>query len=175
MFFKKLLSYIRVYFLSGVLVVVPLILTYIVLKFFFETVDGILEPIITRIFGYYIMGLGITTTILLIVLAGIFTRNILGAKLFKIWDKVLHQVPIIRPIYSAAKQLLEAITLPSMDSFKEVCLVEYPRKGVYTISFLTNRIDLEIDGVSDKYVSVFVPSTPTPISGMVILLPPVSA
>ena len=172
MFMKKLLSYLRIYFVSGVLVVVPLILTYIVLKFFFETVDGILEPIITRIFGYYVMGLGIATTILLIVLAGIFTRNILGAKLYRVWDKVLHRLPIIRPIYSAAKQLLEAITLPSMDSFKEVCLVQYPRKGVYTIAFLTNKIDLELESGNGKYVSVFVPSTPTPISGMVILAPP---
>ena len=168
MFFNKLMNTIKRHFVSGVLVVVPIILTYIVIKFLFDTVDGILQPIFVRIFGYSLPGLGLVTTLLIILLAGIFTRNIIGHKLFKISDYFLHRMPIIRPIYSAAKQLLEAVAKPSMNSFKEVVLVEYPRKGVYALSFLSNRIEVESKGA---FVSVFVPSTPTPISGMVILLP----
>ena len=168
MFFNKLMTSLKKHFVSGVLVVVPIILTYIVAKFLFETIDDILQPIFVRIFGYSIPGLGLITTLLIIILAGIFTRNIIGHKLYRIGDYFLERMPIIRPIYSAAKQLLEAIAKPSIKSFKEVVLIEYPRKGAYALGFLSNRIEIETKG---KYVSVFVPSTPTPISGMVILVP----
>lgn len=171
MFLNKIFNVIKRHFISGVLVVVPIILTYIVLKFLFESFDGILQPIVQRVFGYSVFGLGILTTLLLIILAGIFTRNIIGAKLYQIGDRILIRMPIIRPIYSAAKQLLEAISLPSVESFKEVVLVEYPRRGTYALSFISNHIEIEVDGTIKKYVSVFVPSTPTPVSGMVIIVP----
>ncbi len=166
--FHKILSSVKRHFLSGVLVVVPFILTYIVMKFLFETIDGILQPLITHLFGYSLPGLGLITTILIIILAGIFTRNIIGAKLYRLGDYFLERMPIIRPIYSAAKQLLEAVTKQSTNSFKEVVLIEYPRRGAYTVSFLSNKFEIESKG---KYASVFVPSTPTPISGMVIIVP----
>ncbi len=159
------------YFVSGVLVVVPLILTYIVLKFLFEALDGILQPVIHRFFGYFVPGLGVLTTILLVILAGVFTRNYVGARLYRVGEKVLIRIPIIRPIYSAAKQLLEAITGPSIQSFKEVALVEYPRPGVWALCFISNRMNIEVDGAPQEFVAVFVPSTPTPVSGMVIIVP----
>ena len=168
MLLNKILNTIKRHFISGVIVVVPFILTYIVMKFLFETIDGLLQPLITYLFGYSLPGLGLVTTILIIILAGLFTRNIIGAKLYRLGDYFLVRMPIIRPIYSAAKQLLEAITMPSMNSFNEVVLIEYPRKGAYTVSFLSNKFEIESKG---DYVSVFVPSTPTPISGMVILVP----
>lgn len=166
---KQLINIIKRYFVSGVLVVVPLILTYIVLKFLFESVDGILHPLIEKLFGYYVYGMGVVVTLLLILMAGILTRNFFGAKLYRLWDKFLNKVPLIRPIYSAAKQLLEAVAAPSMDSFKEVVLVEYPRQGVYAVGFLTNRLKIKKGDETSSHVSVFVPSTPTPISGMVVL------
>lgn len=159
------------YFVSGVLVVVPIILTYIVLRFLFEAVDGVLQPIIVRVFGYSVPGLGILTTILIIILAGVFTRNIIGAKLYRTGDRILEKMPIIRPIYSAAKQLLEAITLQSIGSFKEVALVEYPRRGAYALCFISNWMEICVDGSPKKYVSVYVPSTPAPATGMVIMVP----
>jgi uncharacterized membrane protein len=166
---KKLINILKRYFVSGMLVVVPLILTYIVLKFLFESIDDILRPAIEQLFGFYIYGLGVLSTILIILISGLLTRNIIGARLYRFWDRFLEKVPIIRPIYSAAKQLLESITMPSMDSFKEVVMIEYPRKGVYALGFLSNRMIIDKDQSKDKYASVFVPSTPTPISGMVIL------
>ncbi len=168
---SRILDTVRVHFVSGILVVVPIILTYIVLKFLFESIDGILQPVLERILGYSIYGLGVLTTILLIILAGVFTRNFLGARIYGIGEKILVQMPIIRPVYSAAKQLLEAVTMPSMNSFKEVVLVEYPRREVYALGFISNRINCDIAGALREYVSVFIPSTPTPISGMVIMVP----
>ncbi len=170
-FFSKLSFGIKRYFISGVLVVVPVILTYIVLKFLFESLDGLLQPIIHSLLGYYIPGLGVFTTLLLIIFAGILTRNFIGAKLFQIGDKILDRVPIIRPIYSAAKQLLSAVAEPSMSSFKEVALVEYPRKGVYALGFISNKIKMNVNDKEEEFIALFMPSTPTPISGMVIVVP----
>lgn len=171
MFLNKVISTLKRNFLSGVLVVVPIILTYIVLKFLFEMIDDILRPIIERVLGYHILGLGVVLTLLLIILAGILTRNIIGARIYSVWEMFLVKVPIIRPIYSAAKQLLEAITIPSMKAFKKVVLIEYPRRGAYALGFLSNSIKLQSGDDIETRVSVFVPSTPTPVSGMVVLVP----
>jgi len=168
---NRVLATIKNHFLSGVLVVVPLILTYIVLRFLFELVDSILQPLLLRVLGYYIPGLGVVTTVLLILLAGLLTRSIIGARLHAFGESILVRVPLIRPVYSAAKQVLEAITRPNIEAFKEVVLVEYPRRGSYQIGFLSSRITLTAANDPQKYVSVFVPSTPTPVSGNVVIVP----
>jgi len=168
---NTVLSILKRHFVSGVLVVVPLILTYLVLKFLFQTIDGILQPILHPALGYFVPGLGVITTLLLIILAGFFTRNIVGARIYRVGDRLLVRMPIIRPIYSAAKQLLEAVALPTTQSFKEVALVEYPRRGVYALCFIANRLRLGSGESSRECISVFIPSTPTPISGIVIIVP----
>ena len=168
---KETTAILKRYFISGVLVVVPIILTYIVLKFLFETIDGILQPLIHRLLGYYIPGLGVFSTILIIILAGVLTRNVIGAWIYRRGDNILARLPIIRPIYSSAKQLLEAIAAPSMSSFKEVTLIEYPRKGLHALGFIAHRIEMKLDGEIARYAVVFVPSTPTPVSGMVVVVP----
>ena len=118
------LTIIKRYFISGVLVVVPIILTIVVIKFLFDTFDRLLQPFLFQLLGYNLPGLGIAVTFLLILLAGLLTRNFIGAEIHRLVEKVLARLPIIRTIYSAAKQLLEAIALPSMNSFKEVVLIE---------------------------------------------------
>lgn len=168
---RELVSVIKRYFVSGVLVVVPLILTYLVLKFLFEALDGILQPLLFKIFGYSIPGLGIFTTILVIILAGVLTRNIIGHRLYRYGDRILAKMPVIRPIYTAAKQLLEAVAMPSIKAFTDVVLVEYPRRGVWALGFVSNRVESDVSDVPGGFVLVFVPSTPTPISGMVMLIP----
>jgi uncharacterized membrane protein len=167
----KTADYLKKYFVSGVLVVVPLILTYIVLRFLFDAIDGILRPGIEKVFGYYFWGLGVLTTILLIFLAGILTRNYVGHRIYGIGDRLLHRMPIIRPVYSSAKQLLTAITATSGASFKEVCLVEYPRKGVYALGFIAQRTQIEVGGELRDHAVVFIASTPTPVSGMITVVP----
>lgn len=159
------------YFVSGILVVVPIYLTWIVISFVFESIDDLLRPFIHDFLGYYTIGMGVLITVLVILLAGVLTRNIVGAKLHNLLDRLLAKLPLIRPIYSAAKQLLEAITLPSMGSFQEVVLVEYPRKGIFAIGFVSRKLQIIEDGKPQNYVAVFVASTPTPISGMAILFP----
>jgi len=170
--FKLIKDIVRHHFLSGVLVVVPLILTYVVLRFLFESIDGILSPLVQKIFDYSIPGLGIVTTILGILLTGFLVRNIIGARAYKFGDRLLTRTPIIRIFYLAAKKLIEAIAMPQKNTFKEVVMFEYPRRGAYALGFATTRIRmLQDDDRVKKFVGVFVPSTPTPVSGIVIFVP----
>ena len=108
---------------------------------------------------------------LLILLAGFFARGFVGHQILKLGDRLLRRTPVIRPIYTAAKQLLEAMASTSDSTFKEVGLIEYPRVGVYALGFLSRRIELDVKGVRKIYWSVFVASTPTPVSGMVVIVP----
>jgi uncharacterized membrane protein len=168
---NAILDVIKRQFVSGMLVVVPVILTFIVLRFLFQAIDGILDPLLSNLLGFYRAGLGVLTLILLILLFGFLTRNFVGRRIYELGDRLLARVPLIRPIYTAAKQLMEAMTSSSGGSFKDVGLVEYPRRGVYQLCFVSNRLLIEDSGDDKPYYSVFVPSSPTPVSGMVVVVP----
>lgn len=170
--FLSIYDILKKYFLSGVLVVVPVILTFLVIRFLFEAIDGLLQPVLHELLGYFIPGLGVVTTVLLILLAGILSRNYVGKFLYRLGDNILAKLPLTRPIYSAAKQLIEAIASDESGVFQETGLVEYPRKGVFALCFVSHRFQLTKNGKTRDMVSVFVPSTPTPVSGMVIIVPP---
>lgn len=168
---KSLIKLLKQYFLAGLLVVLPMGLTVVVFVYLFQFVDGLLEPIITHLLGYYWAGLGLIITLLIILLAGLLTRNFLGKSIHKLIDTILARLPLISPIYSGAKQLLEAVTIPSKGSFKEVVLVEYPRKGVYAVGLVTRRMEILAEGKLRSFACVLIASTPTPFSGMAILYP----
>ena len=163
--------HIKRYFISGVLVVVPFILSFLVLRFLFEAVDGILQPLLHNLLGYYRTGLGLLTTLLIILLAGVLTRSLLGAQLYRLGDRLAARVPLIRPIYSGSKQLLESLTKTGATSFQEVALIEYPRQGLYSLCFVSQRSRVLVDGVEGEYCVCFVPSTPTPVTGMTVVVP----
>ncbi len=167
----KLNTVLRRYFLGGILVIVPLIITILVLRFLFEGIDGLLSPFITGLIHYKIPGLGIAATIILIFLAGFLTANVIGSRLFKIWEIFLIKTPLVRTIYSSSKQLIEAITTTDKHSFKQVVLVEFSRKGMFCLGFLTREIKANFDDEPNELIAVFIPSTPTPISGFTMLFP----
>ncbi len=151
------------------MVIVPLIITILVLRFLFEGIDGLLSPFIAQFIGYKVPGLGIVATIVLIFLAGFLTANVIGSRLFKIWEIFLIKTPLVRTIYGSSKQLIEAITTTDKHSFKQVVLVEFPAKGMFCLGFLTQEIKTNFDDESNELIAVFIPSTPTPISGFTLL------
>lgn len=159
------------YFVSGLLVVVPLIITYLVLKLLFDAVDGILQPLIHKVADIRIPGLGVIATLLLIIVAGIVTRNYLGSRFYRYWETLLARIPLIRSLYSGAKGLLQATTSESTTTFKEVVMVEYPRKGSYNLGFIASFTELTIEGIKRKCAAVYLPNTPTPFTGWTIILP----
>ena len=168
---KGFAAAIKRYFISGVLVVVPGILTYIVLRFLFETLDGILRPVVVKMTGRDLPVIGFVALILVVLTAGVIVRSYIGHRAVNLFETWLVRLPLIRPVYSAAKQLLEALAGPKMNAFKEVAAVEYPRLGMWTVVFIAARTRMMVQGVECPCAVAFIPSTPTPITGMVIVVP----
>jgi uncharacterized membrane protein len=171
-FREKLNTVLRRYFLGGILVIVPLIITVVVLRFFFLKVDGLLSPFIVEALGYKIPGLGVVATIVLIFLAGFLTANVVGSRLFRLWEIFLIRTPLVRTIYGSSKQLIQAIATTDKHSFKQVVLVEFPRKGMYCLGFLTQEIKTDLEAKPGELIAVYIPSTPTPFSGWTMLFRP---
>jgi len=168
---KSISGLIRNRLISGLLVIVPLVISYQVLRFLLVKLDSFLNPIVAKYTGYEIPGLGIVTTLLVVLLVGFVAHSVVGGKLIRSWENFLTRVPIVRTVYSPAKQLLETFTLSADLQHKRVALVEYPRKGVWIIGFLAQNVDLSSGGIGDNYRAVFVPSTPTPFTGFVVMVP----
>lgn len=167
----------RKYFITGLLILVPLAITLWVLSLFVSTLDQSLMfvPNAWRpeaVFGFYVPGLGTILTLLIIFLVGVATHNIIGRQVVSVWESLLNRIPIVRSIYSSVKQVSDTLFSSSGNAFRKALLIEYPRKGAWTIGFLTGvpggdvRTYLEGD-----YVSVYVPTTPNPTSGFFLMMP----
>ncbi|MDG2395097.1 DUF502 domain-containing protein [Candidatus Thioglobus sp.] len=166
----------RNYFISGLLFWIPLGLSIVVIKFFLELVNDIVPPeyLPEALFnlGSAIPGSGIIWVILIIMLTGTLVNNFIGRRLVQLWEKLLDKIPGFRGIYKALKQLSDTVLSPSGNSFKKALLVEYPRKGMWTIAFQTGDYQGEVaDKIGEEIINIYVPTTPNPTSGFFIMLP----
>lgn len=168
---RKIIPVLKKQFLSGLLVVVPLIVTFFVLRFLFNALDGILNPLMRDTLGYDIPGLGAAVTILIILLAGIVATNYIGARLFYWSDRFLGRTPLVRIVYTAAKQLVQSMVAPRAKAFSEVSFIEYPRRGMFVVGLLAGKSEIKINNRGERMRLVFVPSTPTPFTGLVVFVP----
>lgn len=161
------------YFFRGLITLLPLLVTIWLLFFMFTFLDGILGNIISLILGRPVPGLGFIITIVLIFLTGYFATYIIGARIFKFGEELLYRVPIVKSIYAAAKQVNEVLFMQkSADEYRRACIVEYPRKGVWSIGFVTSDAAAEIEAkAKEKMINVFIANTPTPATGFLIMVP----
>jgi uncharacterized membrane protein len=162
---QKLLNLIKNRLLAGLFLIIPIGVTYFVLKFLFVRIDGILGPYIIHYFGRSIPGMGIFVSLLLLYILGMMTTNVLGRRLVHYGDHFIAKLPLVRNIYLSSKQLLEAFSIEQRRSFKKVVLLEYPRKGIWSIGLVTG----EHNSRDDTWFTIFVPSTPNPTSGFMII------
>jgi len=169
---QKILGLLRRQFLAGVIVIVPLILTFMVLRFLFGGVDNLFIPLEDKILGTRIPGLGFLATLIIIYLVGVLATNVIGSRLIRLWDILFTKTPLVRTIYGASKQFLEGLTLPGKKAFQQAVLVEYPRTGSYAVGFVSNKLEIQEKNSRRELISVFIPTTPTPFTGFVILFPP---
>lgn len=162
----------RELFLVGLAVVLPLLVTYLLLRFLFDTLDHLLQPVIQGTLGRRIPGLGFLASIAIIFLTGILTTNIVGRKLVAMTEGLLLRIPLVKNVYAASKQLFDAITLPGKEAFRQVVMLEYPRLGVYALGFITARqAEGFRDLVGEPTVNVFIPTAPNPTSGFFLVVP----
>lgn len=119
-----------------------------------------------------IPGSGIVWVLLIIIITGILVNNFIGRKIIELWEKLLDKIPGFRGIYKALKQLSDTVLSPSGNSFKKALLVEYPRKGMWTIAFQTGNYQGEVEEkIGQEIINIYVPTTPNPTSGFFIMLP----
>lgn len=167
----------RRYLVAGILVWLPLGVTIVVVRFLIGLMDKTLVLIPRQYhpeewLGIGIPGLGVILTIILLLITGVLTANFVGRSFLKGWESLLDRIPVARSIYSAAKNFAEIVFSDSGNAFKKVLLVEYPRKGLYTLTFQTaNEIEEIQSRTGEDVVACFVPTTPNPTSGFIILVP----
>ena len=164
---NSLIQNLRSKLLTGIITLLPLYLTYIVLKFFFKTLNDISEPILNRL-NIEIPFLGIFLTLLLVLSIGIAVTNFLGKKFFEIGEKIVKKVPLVSSIYLSIKQILDTITNSSTDEFKGTVYIQYPRKGLWTMAFISGE---SISESGKTFFHLFVPTTPNPTSGFFLMIP----
>ena len=165
---------------TGLLVVFPIFITFIVIKFLFGLIGGILSPVVTKAFIFFgsspkstidefvVTSIAFVLTFLALYFIGVIATNFFGKLIISFFEAILHKTPIIKNVYTSSKQLIEIISLPSRQSFKRVVIVEYPRVGMKAFAFVTGNIKTK-DGT--ELTSIFIPTTPNPTSGFLIYLP----
>ncbi len=169
--------HLRRYIVAGLLVWVPLGVTLFVLNLFVDIMDRtlLLLPQDYRpenILGFHIPGLGIVLTVLVLIVTGVLVANLVGRSLVSFSEGLLNKIPLVRTIYSAAKNFAEVLFTDTSQAFKKVLLIEYPRKGVYSLCFQTSTELEEIQTrTSEDVICVFVPTTPNPTSGFILMVP----
>ena len=167
----------RKYLIAGLLVWLPLAATVVVIKLLIDLLDKAIllfppewQP--ETLFGFSIPGFGIIIGVSILILTGAFAANLFGRKLVGFWEAILGRIPLVRTIYSSVKQVLETLFASNNESFRRVVLIEYPRKGIWSLGFQTNEALAAARDTSAKdLISVFVPTTPNPTSGFIVMLP----
>lgn len=182
--FKRLWKEIQKIFFAGLLVTVPTMISFFLLKFLVNYIDQVSAPIVTRFFHTTIPGIGFFITILIVLSIGIVATNFIGKKLVSFGESLLARIPLVRGIYSSAKQIIETVFFATEKPFQQVVLVPYPRENVYALGLVTKKVPQYVtqdspasfSGYSPakddhQMLNVFIPSTPNFTSGLLVMFP----
>ena len=167
----------RRYIVAGILVWLPIGVTLFLLRILVGMLDRSLVLIPEQyrpeeIIGFAIPGLGLVLTLLILLVTGVLAANIVGRSMVGFWESLLERIPVVRSVYSAAKNFAEIVFSDSSQSFKKVLLIQYPRKGLYSLAFQTSSNLGEVQGrTGEEVICTFVPTTPNPTSGVIIIVP----
>lgn len=170
---KTFFGELRNTFVRGSVLIIPVALTYWFFRALLNAIDGILSPLFEEFIGYPVPGLGFAAMIVLVIIIGLLSRNLVGRILLAWFERLLQSVPFVRGVYSAIKDLIGAFTVDGKGkTFRQVVLIEYPRPNLYTIAFVTNEMSFtSSNGKSLEFVNVYIPNPPNPTSGVLILVP----
>ena len=163
--------------LTGLVILAPVALTVFILTKTFEFMDGIFAPVIDRAIGgylpdFHIPGLGFLLTVLVVMLLGWLSTNVVGRSLINATERLICRIPVAKSVYSATKGILEALSFDQREAFKRVVLVEYPKENIYALAFVTGGAQWpSIHPNTSDLLLVFLPTTPNPTSGLLLLVP----
>lgn len=168
----------RAYLFAGILVTAPIFITFYLAWLFVTFVDSKINPLIPAKYNpetylpFAVPGLGLIVLIVALMLVGALTAGFFGRLWMRISERVLNQMPVIRNVYSAVKQILETVLAQQSNAFREAVLIEYPRRGIWAIGFLTGKTKGEVQNLTEEEcINVFLPTTPNPTSGFLLFVP----
>nr|NKB47693.1 DUF502 domain-containing protein [Legionellales bacterium] len=168
---------IRRFIIAGLLLWLPLAATFLVVRLLVDTMDKTLALLPAAyqpevLLGFRLPGLGIVLALVIVLVTGILVTNFLGRRLLHLWEAIIDKIPLVNTIYKAVKQVSETVLAKQSQSFRKVLLIEYPRRGLWSIVFKTGDGVTEVSGhVGEPMVTVFLPTTPNPTSGFLMLVP----
>jgi uncharacterized membrane protein len=166
---SRWLRHTRNMFIAGIVAAIPLLVTYLIFRWLFEALDGIFQPIIIFFIGRPLPGVGLVAVVLLVYIFGVITTNVVGRRIIHGLDAVMSRTPVVQYVYTASKQVVDAVRGLRQVPFRRVVVVEFPKTGMYSLGFVTGKA-LDLRG--QKRVPVFVPHTPNPMTGFLVLLSP---
>ena len=168
----------RAYFFAGILVIAPISITLYLAWLFIGFVDSKITPLIPLKYNpetylpFALPGLGLLILVLALMLTGAMTAGFMGRVWMRFTEQVLARMPVIRNIYSAVKQIFETVLADKSAAFREAVLVEYPRRGIWAIAFITGRTEEEVQNITEEEcINIFLPTTPNPTSGFLLFVP----
>jgi len=167
----------RRYFVAGLLVWLPIVATGLILKFSINLIDHTLLLLPPKfrpenLIGYEIPGLGVILTLIILLFTGLIVANFLGRRIVNAWESLLSRIPLVSSVYSAIKQVTASLFSDASQSFREVVLVQYPRKGLWALAFVTGETPKKFQQtVGLELINIYVPTTPNPTSGVYVMVP----
>ena len=171
-------SRLRTYFLAGILVTAPITITLYAAWIFVDFVDGKVTPLIPAPYNpstylpFDIPGLGLVVVAVILTLIGWLTAGFMGRLFLRISERVLRRMPVISGVYGTVKQIFETVLKKQSNAFREAVLVEYPRRGIWAIAFITGRTEGEVQNtIEEEVINIFIPTTPNPTSGFLLFVP----
>ena len=170
-FISKIFRKISNNFFKGILISVPVIITFYIAWGLIKFFDNKASPILGT-FPYEVPGFGLILVFIFFSVIGFLTTGLLGRIFSSSIEKILSKIPVLRNIYSGLKQLFETILSKKSNSFREVVLIEYPRKGIWAMGFLTGHTEGEVQRrTKNSMINIFLPTTPNPTSGFLLFVP----
>jgi uncharacterized membrane protein len=166
------MRWLRRYLLAGLAVLLPTAITAYVLWFLFTKLDGILGTYLREKTGLSFPGIGLAAIIVIVLVAGMMASNLIGKRLIRFFQRGLESIPLFNRVYIAVRQISEALLSERSNMFRQVALVEYPRRGIYSVCFVTSENSGEIAAkLARRTVNVFLPTSPNPTSGFMLVVP----
>ena len=164
-------GHLRATFVTGLVVTVPIVATFLALRFLFRSIDGLLGPTVASLAGREVPGLGLLVTLGIVLMAGVAARSFVGRHLVHTGERLIDQVPVVRSVYKASRDIVETATLSKRQVFRDVVMLEYPRPGLYSYGFVTGYTSRERNEGTERLAHVFIPGPPVPTTGHLIAAP----
>jgi uncharacterized membrane protein len=168
---------IRSYLIAGLVVWLPILVTFLVVKFIVDLLSQSVALLPTayqpqQLIGFNVPGIGVIFSLMLLMITGIIATNFFGQHIMRFSESLLDRIPLVRTVYSSTKQVINAVLSTNSQAFRKVLLIEYPRKGIWSIAFQTNVAGfMDNQNTGEEMISVFVPTTPNPTSGFLMIVP----